>query len=115
MGIGQNIDDLPRLDLDTSAIINRIYQHNRRVLLFGPMGIGKSTVVAQLAKDLYNMHRTCYCLNADPVFFCKTSTTLPSCPWSTMARKGVVPSLLFSLRNQCTIATVSSGNNISSN
>ena len=38
----------------------------KRCLLFGHMGIGKSTLAAQLMAQLNVMRQACYCLNADP-------------------------------------------------
>jgi ABC-type branched-subunit amino acid transport system ATPase component len=41
--------DLPVLALDAADIIAAAMQHDRRVFLFGPMGVGKSTLAAKLA------------------------------------------------------------------
>jgi ribonuclease BN (tRNA processing enzyme) len=40
--------------------------HNRRVLLFGAPGVGKSTLVTELAKKLEQFNHTCWCISADP-------------------------------------------------
>ena len=47
-------------------IISTIFTVDRRVLLFGETGIGKSTLVKELAQKLGESGRTCFCLNADP-------------------------------------------------
>ena len=57
---------LPVLALDTAEIIAAVMQHDRRVFLFGPMGVGKSTLTANLADTIVASSRSCWCLNADP-------------------------------------------------
>jgi len=66
MKTGKSVHDMPELALHAAGIVNAVMEHDRRVLLFGPMGVGKSTLAAQLAKVLSELQRTCYCLNADP-------------------------------------------------
>ncbi len=56
----------PELPLDAAVIIDAIGKQNRRVLLFGAMGTGKSTLAAQLAATLSLHKQPCWCLNADP-------------------------------------------------
>jgi len=58
--------DLPTLPLNIEEIVSAIAIHKRRVLLFGPMGVGKSTLARQLAIAFAQQQRTCWCLNADP-------------------------------------------------
>ncbi|NOR43575.1 MAG: hypothetical protein GQ572_09580 [Gammaproteobacteria bacterium] len=58
--------DLPVLALNAADIIAAVMQHDRRVLLFGPMGAGKSTLAARLADAIVASNRSCWCLNADP-------------------------------------------------
>lgn len=58
--------DLPVLALNAADIVAAVMQHDRRVLLFGPMGAGKSTLAARLADAIAVSGRTCWCLNADP-------------------------------------------------
>ena len=57
---------LPEHPLDATEIVNAVMQHDRRVLLFGPMGVGTSTLAAQLAQVLSAARRQCCCLSADP-------------------------------------------------
>lgn len=47
-------------------IIEKALRHDRRVLLFGPPGIGKSTLAAALADGLLATGRDCYAISADP-------------------------------------------------
>lgn len=48
------------------TIISTIFTVDRRVLLFGETGIGKSTLARELAQRLEESGRTCFCLSADP-------------------------------------------------
>jgi ribonuclease BN (tRNA processing enzyme)/polynucleotide 5'-kinase involved in rRNA processing len=52
--------------LDTAYIIDTVMAHDRRVMLFGPAGIGKSTLAVDLARTLSASERPCQCINADP-------------------------------------------------
>jgi ribonuclease BN (tRNA processing enzyme) len=54
------------LQLDAAAIVDALCKQDRRVLLFGAMGTGKSTLAAQIAATLSLSGRSCWCLNADP-------------------------------------------------
>jgi ribonuclease BN (tRNA processing enzyme) len=56
----------PELQLDAAAIVDAVMQQDRRVILFGPMGTGKSTLAAQIAFTLSLARRPCWCINADP-------------------------------------------------
>lgn len=58
--------ELPVLPLDPGAILAAIAAHKRRVLLVGPMGVGKSTLAWELAKTLTQRQQNCWGLNADP-------------------------------------------------
>lgn len=49
-----------------TEIINTLLHHDRRVLLVGQPGIGKSTLVSDLAHALGQAGRKCWCLGADP-------------------------------------------------
>lgn len=60
------LHDLPVLPLDAAEIIARTMARDRRVLLFGPMGMGKSTLMTALARHLADRQRDCWCINADP-------------------------------------------------
>jgi ribonuclease BN (tRNA processing enzyme) len=56
----------PILANDTRIILDRVLAQDRRILLFGPPGIGKSSLAEQLAETLAVLGRSCWCLNADP-------------------------------------------------
>ena len=58
--------DLPVLALDAADIVAAVMVHDRRVFLFGPMGVGKSTLAAKLADAIAASNRSCWCLSADP-------------------------------------------------
>jgi len=58
--------ELPVLPLHAGQIVSAIAAHKRRVLLIGPMGVGKSTLTRQLASALAQQQQACWCLNADP-------------------------------------------------
>lgn len=58
--------DFPVLTHNAAEIVKTIMQQDRRVLLFGPPGIGKSTLLAQLADELNKLNRAYCCLSADP-------------------------------------------------
>ena len=53
---------------DTHApnIVTAVLAQDRRVLLFGAPGVGKSTLVSMLAAELAQQGRSCWCLGADP-------------------------------------------------
>ncbi|MCI0504783.1 MAG: MBL fold metallo-hydrolase [Gammaproteobacteria bacterium] len=48
------------------AIHDTVLAYDRRVLLYGPPGIGKSTMAAQLARSLFASGRLSRCISADP-------------------------------------------------
>ncbi|MGD8483224.1 MAG: Clp1/GlmU family protein [Thioalkalispiraceae bacterium] len=54
------------LAADAAGIVAKILAQDRRVLLFGPPGVGKSTLVTQLAHQLAQQDRGCWCFSADP-------------------------------------------------
>jgi ribonuclease BN (tRNA processing enzyme) len=51
---------------EPSAIIDAVLATDRRVLLTGQAGIGKSTLVEALAAALESVGRACWCIGADP-------------------------------------------------
>jgi ribonuclease Z len=53
------------LERHSSSIVSRL-EGFRRVLLFGPMGIGKSTLAAELAAALSHSERSFACISGDP-------------------------------------------------
>jgi len=60
------LTDQPLYHLPHSGIIEHALGRNRRVLLFGQPGIGKSTFASGLARTLHAQGRTCWCVGADP-------------------------------------------------
>jgi MoxR-like ATPase len=50
MGTTISEHDFPRLTRDTADIIASVFDLDRRVLLFGAPGVGKSTLVTELAQ-----------------------------------------------------------------
>lgn len=57
---------LPGLPADADAIVQALFASDRRVLLVGPPGVGKSTLVQVLAGTLGRAGRDCWCIGADP-------------------------------------------------
>lgn len=49
-----------------AEIIERALNTDRRVLLFGQPGIGKSTYASGLARTLHTQGHSCWCIGADP-------------------------------------------------
>ena len=66
MGIKQSERDFPRLTREAAGVIASVLERDRRVLLFGAPGVGKSTLVTWLAKRLAQAQRNCWCISADP-------------------------------------------------
>ena len=57
---------VPSLPADAAALVAAVLAHDRRVLLVGAPGTGKSTLVNALAAVLADSGRTIRCLGADP-------------------------------------------------
>ena len=66
MGTTTSEHDFPRLTRDTADIIASVFDLDRRVLLFGAPGVGKSTLVTELAEHFAQLRRSCCCISADP-------------------------------------------------
>jgi ribonuclease BN (tRNA processing enzyme) len=58
--------NLSTLDSATATIADKLGSRNRRVLLFGESGIGKSTLAAELTQTLTAAGQRCWCIGADP-------------------------------------------------
>ncbi|MGC1951259.1 MAG: Clp1/GlmU family protein, partial [Gammaproteobacteria bacterium] len=48
------------------VLVDRLLVEDRRVLLVGAPGVGKSSLAAQLAGALFQAGRVCTCIGADP-------------------------------------------------
>jgi ribonuclease Z len=62
----QSDDFPPRLPADPAALAEAVVANDRRILLLGAPGVGKSTLVDALGGILEHSGRTCRCLGADP-------------------------------------------------
>ena len=51
---------------DFEAIIRHISAGIQRLLFIGPTGVGKSTVITSVGKELHGLGRSCWCIGADP-------------------------------------------------
>ncbi len=61
-----SLQDTPALSCSAAEIIEAVFKYARRVLLYGPPGIGKSTLCNRLGHALYKAARPCWCVSADP-------------------------------------------------
>lgn len=59
-------ETLPTLECAPAIIVDNVLSRDRRVLLLGEPGIGKSTLAAELARTLWNAARRARCIGADP-------------------------------------------------
>ena len=66
MGMKTPEHDFIVLKADAAEIVASVLSQDRRVLLFGPPGVGKSTLVTHLAMELAQFNRRCWCFSADP-------------------------------------------------
>jgi ribonuclease Z len=58
--------EFSRFDYQPDELVKKLLAPERRVLLMGPPGIGKSWLAGQLARVLAQAGRPCSCLSADP-------------------------------------------------
>ncbi|MGH2604185.1 MAG: Clp1/GlmU family protein, partial [Dehalococcoidia bacterium] len=61
-----SIHMLPELEHSVSVILDTALAHDRRVLLWGDVGVGKSTLAASLARVLWQAGHRAWCIDADP-------------------------------------------------
>lgn len=66
MVIDSDKHKLPALACSATDIVSSVLQRDRRVLLYGPPGVGKSTLAANLGRIIASSGRNCWCLGADP-------------------------------------------------
>jgi polynucleotide 5'-kinase involved in rRNA processing len=57
---------LAELEYSASVILDTALARERRVLLLGDVGVGKSTLAASLARVLWQAGRHAWCIDADP-------------------------------------------------
>lgn len=66
MATHPSTNDLPVLAGSAGKIARTVLEGERRVLLYGPPGVGKSTLAAQLGGAISMTARRCWCIGADP-------------------------------------------------
>ena len=61
-----SLEEITTLTCSATEIIDGVLQQDRRLLLFGPPGVGKSTLTIELGRELHARGRRCWSISADP-------------------------------------------------
>ena len=61
-----NAKEMPVLRCMAAEIVDAVLQQGRRLLLYGPPGVGKSTLAWELGREFAKRDQDCHCISADP-------------------------------------------------